>query len=408
MYYPGQLKNENFRKLWISDLLMGFASNIEILIIPWIIITKTNSGLVLGVYGASRYFSTVFAPVFGGIIDGFNKKHTLILSRAYMLIHSLIFMVLSFQDILSVTNIVVISFFYGMAHNFDRISRESLTQIIISRKNLTNAAALISTTYDVSKIIAPLIGAAIYYAYGVTIAYILVGILYLLAVLMIFVVKINNFINDKKLIIYNELVDGIKYLMKDRILISLMLFAALANLTTLTLTNAFLPFISKDMLNGNANDLALLISFSAIGSLFGSILMTTGIFRETPGKILIFIMIIWHVLMIATSLFPVKTIMYVLLILFGSSTAICTILLTMLILTITERMMIGKIMGIRQLAIFAFPIGLLAGGYMIDQIGLEFSIQAMGFLGLVLSILIGYKSRKLFLYETNFVSSYFI
>ena len=402
MYYPGQLKNENFRKLWISDLFLGFASNIEILIIPWVIITKTNSGLVLGVYGASRYFSTIFAPVFGGIIDGFDKKHTLILSRGYMLIHSLIFMVLSFQDILSVTNIVVISFFYGMAHNFDRISREAVTQIIISRQNLTNAAALISTTYDVSKIIAPLIGAAIYYAYGVTIAYIFVGILYLLAVFMIFAVKINKMIKDKKSSIYNELVDGIKYLMNDRILISLMLLAALANLTTLTLTNAFLPFISKDMLNGNANDLAILISFSAIGSLLGSILMTTGIFRETPGKILIFIMIIWHVLMIATSLFPVKNIMYVLLILFGSSTAICTILLTMLILTITERMMIGKIMGIRQLAIFAFPIGLLAGGYMIDQIGLEFSIQAIGFLGLVLSILIGYKSRKLFLYPINY------
>ena len=400
MYYPGQLKNENFRKLWISDLFLGFASNIEILIIPWVIITKTNSGLVLGIYGASRYFSTIFAPVFGGVIDGFNKKHTLILSRLYMLIHSLIFMVLSFQDKLSVTNIIVISFFYGMAHNFDRISRESLTQIIISKKNLTNASALISTTYDVSKIIAPLIGSAIYYLYGVTIAYILVGILYLLAAFVIFAVKINKIIKEQSKI-YNELVEGIKYLIKDRILISLMLIAALANLTTLTLTNAFLPFISKDMLNGNANDLALLISFSAIGSLFGSILMTTGIFRETPGKILIFIMIIWHVLMIATSLFPVKNIMYVLLILFGSSTAICTILLTMLILTITEKRMIGKVMGIRQLAIFAFPIGLLAGGYMIDQIGLEFSIQAIGFLGLVLSILVGYKSKKLFAYKNN-------
>ena len=400
MYYPGQLKNENFRKLWISDLSLGFASNIEILIIPWVIITKTNSGLVLGIYGASRYFSTILAPVFGGVIDGFNKKHTLILSRAYMFIHSLIFMVLSFQDKLSVTNIIVISFFYGMAHNFDRISRESLTQIIISKKNLTNASALISTTYDVSKIIAPLIGSAIYYLYGVTIAYIVVGILYLLAAFVIFAVKINKIIKEQSKI-YNELVEGIKYLIKDRILVSLMLIAALANLTTLTLTNAFLPFISKDMLNGDANLLAVLISFSAIGSLFGSILMTTGIFRETPGKILIFIMIIWHVLMIATSLFPVKTIMYVLLILFGSSTAICTILLTMLILTITERMMIGKIMGIRQLAIFAFPIGLLAGGYMIDQIGLEFSIQAMGFLGLVLSILIGYRSKKLFAYKNN-------
>ena len=401
MYYPGQLKNENFRKLWISDLSLGFASNIEILIIPWVIITKTNSGLVLGIYGASRYFSTILAPVFGGVIDGFNKKHTLILSRLYMLIHSLIFMVLSFQDKLSVTNIIVLSFFYGMAHNFDRISRESLTQIIISKKNLTNASALISTTYDVSKIIAPLIGSAIYYLYGVTIAYILVGILYLLAAFVIFAVKINKIIKEQSKI-YNELVEGIKYLIKDRILVSLMLIAALANLTTLTLTNAFLPFISKDMLNGDANLLAILISFSAIGSLLGSILMTTGIFRETPGKILIFIMIIWHVLMIATSLFPVKTIMYVLLILFGSSTAICTILLTMLILTITEKRMIGKVMGIRQLAIFAFPIGLLAGGYMIDQIGLEFSIQAIGFLGLVLSIVIGYKSRKLFLYPINY------
>ena len=402
MYYPGQLKNENFRKLWISDLFLGFAANIEVLIIPWIIITKTNSGLLLGIYGAARYFSTVFAPVIGGVIDGFNKKHTLIISRVYMFIHSLIIMILSFQDILSVTNLIVISFFYGLAHNFDRISREALTQIIISKQNLRNATALISSTYDVSKIVAPIIGATIYSLYGVTVAFILVGILYLLAVFVIFAVKINNIIKQK-LNIYNEFLDGIKYLIKDRILVSLMLYAALANLTTLTLTNAFLPFISKDMLNGDANDLAILISFSAIGSLLGSILMTTGIFRDKPGKILIFFMIIWHVLMIATSLFPVKTIMFVLLILFGSSTSVTTILLSMLILTITEKKMIGKIMGIRQLAIFAFPIGLLCGGYMIDKIGIEFSIQAMGLLGLLIAILFGYKSKKLISYSEKMI-----
>ena len=118
---------------------------------------------------------------------------------------------------------IILSFLYGLAHNFDRISREALTQIIIAKENLRNATALISITYDVSKIIAPLIGAAIYSLYGVTIAYILVGILYLLAVFVIFAVKINNIIKEK-LNIYNEILDGIKYLMRDRILISLMLF----------------------------------------------------------------------------------------------------------------------------------------------------------------------------------------
>ncbi|SVD44694.1 uncharacterized protein METZ01_LOCUS397548, partial [marine metagenome] len=215
-------------------------------------------------------------------------------------------------------------------------------------------------------------------------------------------VKINNIIKQK-LNIYNEFLDGIKYLIKDRILVSLMLYAALANLTVLTLTNAFLPFISKDMLNGDANDLAILISFSAIGSLLGSILMTTGTFSDKPGKILIFFMTIWHLLMIATSLFPVKTIMFVLLILFGSSTSISMILLTMIILSITEKKMIGKIMGIRQLAIFAFPVGLITGGYMIDQIGIEFSIQAMGFFGLLISILFGYKSKKLISYSEKMI-----
>jgi len=400
MHYPGQLKNENFRKLWISDLLIGFAANIEVLIIPWLIITKTNSGLLLGIYGAVRYFSTVFAPVIGGVIDGFNKKHILILSRAYMLIHSLIIMVLSFQDILSVTNMIVISFFYGLAHNFDRISREALIQIIISKENLRNATALISSTYDISKIVAPLIGATIYSLYGVTVAFILVGILYLLAVFVIFAVKINNIIKQK-LNIYNEFLDGIKYLIKDRILVSLMLYAALANLTVLTLTNAFLPFISKDMLNGDANNLAVLISFSAIGSLLGSILMATNSFTHSPGKILVFFMTIWHLLMIATSLFPVKTIMFVLLILFGISTSISMILLTMLILSITEREMIGKIMGIRQLAIFAFPIGLVIGGYMIDQLGIVFSIQIIGVFGLLISIIFGYKSKNLVSYKNS-------
>ena len=400
MYYPGQLKNENFRKLWISDLLIGFAANIEVLIIPWLIITKTNSGLLLGIYGAVRYFSTVFAPVIGGVIDGFNKKHTLIFSRGYMFIHSLIIMVLSFQDILSVTNMIVISFFYGLAHNFDRISREALIQIIISKENLRNATALISSTYDISKIVAPLIGATIYSLYGVTVAFILVGILYILAVFVIFAVKINNIIKQK-LNIYNEFLDGLKYLIKDRILVSLMLYAALANLTVLTLTNAFLPFISKDMLNGDANNLAVLISFSAIGSLLGSILMATNSFTHSPGKILVFFMTIWHLLMIATSLFPVKTIMFVLLILFGISTSISMILLTMLILSITEREMIGKIMGIRQLAIFAFPIGLVIGGYMIDQLGIVFSIQIIGVFGLLISIIFGYKSKNLVSYKNS-------
>ena len=43
MKYPGQLKNIYFRKLWFSDILVGSADNMEMIIISWVIISKTNS-----------------------------------------------------------------------------------------------------------------------------------------------------------------------------------------------------------------------------------------------------------------------------------------------------------------------------------------------------------------------------
>ena len=75
MKYPGQLKNNKFRKLWFADTLIGTADQIEILVISWLIITKTDSGLILGIYSAIRFVSTIFAPFIGGVIDNFNKKN---------------------------------------------------------------------------------------------------------------------------------------------------------------------------------------------------------------------------------------------------------------------------------------------------------------------------------------------
>ena len=49
------------------------SDQIEMLVMSWVIITKTESGLILGIYSATRFFSTIFAPFIGGLIDNFNK-----------------------------------------------------------------------------------------------------------------------------------------------------------------------------------------------------------------------------------------------------------------------------------------------------------------------------------------------
>tara|TARA_B100001245_G_scaffold227292_1_gene203534 strand:+ start:561 stop:1766 length:1206 start_codon:yes stop_codon:yes gene_type:complete len=401
MKYPGQLKNTYFRKLWFSDILVGSADNMEMIVISWVIISKTNSGLLLGLYGAIRFFSTVFAPLFGSIIDRFNKKTTISISRSYMLIHSIIFLILSLQNVLTTFNIIFITFFYGIARTSDRISREALTQILIKKKDLRNATGIIRATMDFSKIISPVIGAMIYTNSGLNSSYIIISIFYLGALIVIYPINIDN-INNQKLNLYKELLSGVNYLSSNKTLISLISFAALVNFTVFTMANAYLPFISKNILNGNANDLALLSSFTSVGALIGSIIISTNNFTNSPGKLLITFIFIWHILMLGISLVKIKIIIICLLILFGISGSVAMVIMSMLILSISNKNMIGRIIGIRQLAIFTLPIGLILSGYMIDQIGIILSIQFISILGIIISILLTFKSKNLMSFTNTY------
>ena len=400
MIYPGQLKNPRFRKLWLSDSLISISDQIEMLVMSWVIITKTESGLILGIYTAIRFFSTIFAPFIGGIIDNFNKKNSLLSSRSYMLLHSLIFLFISYIKQLSTYRIIFITFFYGIARTSDRISRESLTQLLVPKKDLRNASGILRSTMDFSKIIGPIIGAWIYSHYGITETYILIALLYIISIIIILPIKIEG-INKKSINIITEIKIGIVYLKESKILISVILAAGLANLILFTLPQAYLPFIIKDIVKGNASDLAMFNAFLALGALAGSLLLATKNLSNHPGKLIFLSLFLWHCIMLATSIVENKLLLSLILFLYGIAGSISMISMAVLILSIAKKNMIGRIIGIRQLAIFTLPIGLIISGYLIDIIGIVISLQVVTISGLILTLILTYKSKNLIMYRNN-------
>tara|TARA_B100001750_G_scaffold82620_1_gene65488 strand:- start:253 stop:573 length:321 start_codon:yes stop_codon:yes gene_type:complete len=106
--------------------------------------------------------------------------------------------------------------------------------------------------------------------------------------------------------------------------------------------------------------------------------------------------------MLGTSLFTIKLIIICILILFGISSSITMVNMSILILSITDKNMIGRIIGIRQLAIFTLPVGLILSGYMIDKTGLISSIQIMSVIGIIISIILSFKSKNLMSYTNTY------
>ena len=400
MIYPGQLNNPKFRKLWLSDSLTSMSDQIEMLVMSWVIITKTESGLILGIYTAIRFFSTIFAPFIGGIIDNFNKKNSLLTSRSYMLLHSLIFLFVSYLEQLSTYRIIFITFFYGLARTSDRISRESLTQLLVPKKDLRNASGILRSTMDFSKIIGPIIGAWVYSHYGITETYILIALLYFISIIIILPVKIDG-INKKSTNIITEIKIGILYLRESKILISVIIAAGLANLILFTLPQAYLPFIIKDIIKGNASDLAMFNAFLAIGALAGSLLLSIKNLSNNPGKLIFISLFLWHCIMLTTSIVKSKLFLSIILFMYGVAGSISMISMAVLILSIAQKDMIGRVIGIRQLAIFTLPIGLIISGYLIDIVGILISLQVVTILGLLLTLILTYKSKNLIMYRNN-------
>ena len=63
--------------------------------------------------------------------------------------------------------------------------------------------------------------------------------------------------------------------------------------------------------------------------------------------------------------------------------------------------MIGRIIGVRQLAIFTLSIGLVISGYLIDVIGIVISIQVVSSIGIILTLILAYKSKNLMIYRNT-------
>ena len=72
----------SFRFQFPADLLTSWASEMEVLILGWYILTETGSVLLLTVYGSLQYAGTLIAPMFGLAGDRLGHRNVLVRDAA--------------------------------------------------------------------------------------------------------------------------------------------------------------------------------------------------------------------------------------------------------------------------------------------------------------------------------------
>lgn len=391
----------SFRFQWPADLATSWAFEMETLILGWYVLVQTDSVLMLTAFGSLQFLGTLVAPMFGVVADRVGRRSMLCAMRAAYAVLAGTLMTLALTEMLTPWHVLAIALAMGLIRPSDLVMRNALIGDTVPADWLAKAMGLSRTTMDSARIAGALTGAGLFAWLGIGQAYIVVLGFYLLSLLLTLGVSRPMPRDDgvpgsgRRRSPWSELVDGLLYVWRTPHVLALMWLAFLVNLAAFPMTMGLLPYVAREIYGIDQTGLGHLVAGYAIGALIGSIGMAITGGARRAGRLMIVCTIIWFG---ANMLFAVQDDVvggFVALVAIGFLQSLAMISMAVVLLQVTAEPFRGRVQGVRMLAVYGLPVGLLISGGIIEWLGFQATVAAFSVAGLAGTILIGIRWRAM-------------
>jgi len=385
----------NYRFQWPADLLTSWAFEMETLILGWYVLVETGSVLMLTLYASFGFVGTLIAPMFGVAGDRIGHRDLLAMMRATYAVLATTLMILVLTGNLTPLYVFIIAILMGLVRPSDLGVRGALVATIMPHDLLIGAISVSRTTMDTARIAGALSGAGLFASLGMGPAYAAIVSLYIMATLLTLCVvapkkphpvaeTAGDVLHASPL---RDLKEGVAYVWTTPRMQAAMWVAFLVNLTAYPLSNGLLPYIARTIYGTNQTGLGYLSASFAIGSLAGSIALSiVGGIRV--ARLMIASTVLWYAtLLVFVQMQTVPTAILCLL-LAGFSQSLAMICIAVILMRTSSEHFRGRVMGVRMMVIYGLPLGLLAAGALVEEIGFAVTgtLYAVAGLALMLAI----------------------
>jgi MFS family permease len=397
----------SFRFQWPADLLTSWAAEMEVLILGWYVMTQTGSVLWLTVYGSLQFFGTLGAPMFGVLGDRLGGRAMLCAMRAVYAALAALLMLLALAEWLTPAWVLAVAAVAGLVRPNDLVMRNTLVGETIPPPHLVSALGLSRTTMDSARVAGALAGAGLSAALGIGLAYVFVTGFYLASLLLTFGVARGRPVPDpgatpharatslgvSRPSRWGDLKDGLAHVVATPKLLAVMWLAFLINLTAYPVSGGLLPYVARHVYRVDAAGLGWLAASFSFGALLASIAMVlTGGSRRPERSMLVFVAT-WYALLLAFAQLQSLPAGILALFLAGFVQSVGMISMTATLLAAAGDRFRARVMGVRTLAVYGLPIGLMVSGALIERAGYRLTVSAACAAGLACTVLIGMKWR---------------
>jgi len=399
-----------FRFQWSADLLTSWAFEMETIILGWYVMVNTGSVLWLTAFGSVQFFGALMAPMFGVLGDRLGGRFMLCAMRATYVVLAGLLMLLGLSGLLSPAWVLVVAAIGGVVRPNDLVMRNALIGETIPRQHLMGALGLSRASTDSARVAGALAGAGLSTVLGIGYTYAFVASFYAASLALTFGISRRPLMPDPaapprgtfpgdvslgppRSSRWRELKDGLVHVATTPELLALMLLAFLINLTAYPASSGLLPYVADRVYRVDATGLGWLVASFSLGGLVASIatVLTGG--SRRPERSTLVCTAIWYGLLLVfghvRSLGPgILTLLVA-----GFLQNVAMISMTATLIAAAGAGFRGRVMGVRTLAVYGMPLGLMASGVLIERIGYPLTITVAAGLGLVFTLLIGIRWR---------------
>jgi predicted MFS family arabinose efflux permease len=383
----GPFGTRSFRYQWPADLCTAWALEMETLILGWYVLVESGSVVQLTLFGALMYGGTLLSPVLGTVGDRLGLRRVLTAMRASYALLAGVILVLVAGGNLSPSSVLAVAFLVGLIKPSDIGMRTALVSATVPPAQLVAAMGISRTTGDSARIGGALAGAGFMASLGMASAYVVIVTLYLIGMVLTWrssPLPTAPAPLPHRRSPWSDLLEGLQHVWHTPRLRAAMSLAALVNLCAFPLSGGLMPYIARDVFGLDQQGLGWLVASYATGALFGSLGMSAFGMHLRPARTMLLACAAWYLCLLGLAL-PIGAAMAMALyVAAGLNQSLSMVALSIILLRTNDERFRGRVMGVRMLAIYTLPIGLLLSGPIVAAVGFRGLVVLYVGLGLTL------------------------
>jgi MFS family permease len=390
------LRHPGYRLLWTGNFLSNIGNWMQNLALGWLVLQLTNSLLLLGVVGFASSLPTLVFTLIGGVIaDRADRRRMMMVTQAAMMVLAFLLSFLTWKNWITVEEVIVIAFLAGVANAMNAPAYQSIVPELVPPEDLTNAIAMNSAQFNMSRMVGPMIAGLTLKYTGSAGCFFLNALSFLALLYALVRLRIGPPPGKPSIGFWRPLREGFAYIRGRSDLATLMLLVALVSFCALPYIS-LAPYFARDVLHMGPEGLGYLMGAAGLGALTGALLLAR--FGDGPRKgarVLRGVCTVFGALIVfALAQKPWQAVAALYVVGIAMVTGVSTT--NNLLQKHVDPAMRGRVMSMHATAFLGFaPLGSLLAGVMGDKIGAPAAIAALCATGLGATLVIAWQGVKI-------------